>query len=59
MADVVVVDAQKQTRQSLTGEFKLSIVEWYCNNDQNILQTANNFKVHRKQMRDWKEKIRK
>ena len=44
MADLVVVEKQKQTGRLFTREFKLSIVEWYYNNDTDILQTANMFK---------------
>lgn len=52
----------KQTRRSLTREFKLSLVEWYYNNSKNILQTASKFKVNRKHLRNWvagEENIRK
>ena len=62
MADIVVVEAQKQTRPSFTREFKLSVVEWYYNNNKNIFQATNKFRVDRKQMRNWiagKENIRK
>ena len=41
MTDVVVVEAQKKTWCSFTCEFKVTIVEWYYNNNKNILQTAN------------------
>lgn len=40
----------------------LCVVEWYYNNNKNILQTANKFKVDRKQIRNWtsgEENIRK
>lgn len=43
-------------------KFKLCVVEWYYNNNKNILQTANKFKVDRKQIRNWtsgEENIRK
>ena len=62
MADIVAVKAQKQTRLSFTREFKLSVVEWYCNNDKSISQTGNKFKVDRTQIRNWiagEENIRK
>lgn len=40
MADIVVVEAPKQIRHSITREFKLSVVEWYYNNNKNILPTS-------------------
>ena len=40
MADIVAVEVPKQTRHSITGEFKLSVVEWYYNNNKNILPTS-------------------
>ena len=59
MADIVVVEAQKQTRRSFTREFKLSVIECYYNNDNNILQTPSNFKGDRKQIRNWITERRK
>ena len=59
MADIVVVEKQKQTRRSFTREFKLSVIEWYYNNDNNILQTASKFKGDRKQIRNWIAERRK
>ena len=50
---------QKQIRRSFTREFKLSVIEWYCNNDNNILQTASKFKGDRKQIRNWIAERRK
>ena len=41
MADVIAVEAQKQTWCSFTREFKVTVVEWYYSNNKNILQTAN------------------
>ena len=53
MADVVVVEMQKQTRRSFTHEFKFRVVEWYFSNSKKILQTTNKFKIDKKQASTW------
>lgn len=53
MADLVVVETQKQSRLSFTCEFKLSMVEWYYDNNNNIIQAANKLKIDIKWVRNY------
>ena len=52
VADLDVAETQKQTRR-LFKLVNLSAAEWYYNNDKHVLQTANKFKIDRKQVRIW------
>ena len=45
MADLVVAETQKQSRLSFTCEFKLSMVEWYYDNNKNIIQAQTSLKL--------------
>lgn len=52
----------RASRRSFTREFKLSVVQWFHSHGKNILRTSSNFKVDRKQVRQWiknEEQIRK
>ena len=40
-------------RRSLCKEFKVKITNWYFENAKSINQTANNFQIDRKQVRNW------
>ena len=40
-------------RRSLCKEFKLRVTNWYFENEKNISQTASNFQIDRKQVRNW------
>ena len=40
-------------RRSFTKEFKLEVIRWHYDNDNNVNQTSNEFKVDRKQVRQW------
>ena len=53
MADLVVAETQKQSRLSFTCEFKLSMVEWYYDNNKNIIQAANKLKIDIKRVRNY------
>ena len=39
--------------RSLCKEFKLRVTNWYFENEKNISQTARNFQIDRKQVRNW------
>ena len=48
-------------RKSFCKEFKLKVANWYFGNEKKINQTASNFKINQKQVRNWlkdEEKIR-
>ena len=53
MADLVVAETQKQSRLSFTCEFKLSMVEWYYDNNKNIIRAANKLKIDIKRVRNY------
>ena len=40
-------------RRSFCKEFKLKVTNWYFENEKNTNQTANNFQIERKQVRNW------
>ena len=52
----------KQTQWEFFREFKVSDVQWFHSNDQNVLQISNHFTIDREEVLTWikaKEKIRK